>query len=289
MVAELQEAHDLSERRSCALAGLSRSVARYEPTREDPPELVARIRAIAAERQRFGYRRIHKLLRREGFELNRKRTLRIYQEQNLQVRRKRRKQAARASRLPKQVPTRPNEGWSLDFMSDTLTDGRQVRILNVVDDCTREAVAMEVGISLPAAAVIRVLDRALEERGRPAWLTSDNGPEFAGSALDAWAYDRGIELRFIRPGKPQENAFVESFNARVRDECLNQHCFHDLEEARAIVEDWREDYNSIRPHGSLGGLTPREFAARLQGEGYPSPCTGQASACLKPLDPTCVG
>ena len=148
---------------------------------------------------------------------------------------------------------------------------------------------MEVGISLPATVVIRVLERAIEERGTPAWLTSDNGPEFAGNALDAWAYGQGVELRFIRPGKPQENAFVESFNARVRDECLNQHAFRELEEARTIIEDWRQDYNTIRPHGSLGDLTPCEFAARLQGEGYPSPCTGQASACLKPLAPTYVG
>lgn len=289
VVAELQEFHQLSERTSCELVDLHRSVARYAPLRIDPPDLIERILAIAAERPRFGYRRIHRMLLREGFKINRKRVLRIYQELHLQVRRKRRKQAARASRLPKLTPTLVNEGWSMDFMSDTLVDGRSLRIFNVVDDCSREAVTMEVGNSIPAAVVIRALERAIEERGCPAWLTCDNGPEFTSNALDAWAYGRGIELRFIRPGKPQENAYVESFNARVRDELLNQHCFRNLEEARTLVENWQQDYNHVRPHGSLKDATPSEFAARLQEEGYPSSCTGQAKACFKPLDPTPVG
>lgn len=202
MVAELQKVHQLSERTSCELVDLHRSVSRYVPQRSDPPELIERILAIAAERPRFGYRRIHRMLVREGIRINRKRLLRIYQDLHLQVRRKKRKQAARASRLPKLTPTLVNEGWSMDFLSDTQVDGRSLRLFNVVDDCSREAVVMEVGHSMPAAVVIRALERAIEERGCPTWLTCDNGPEFTSNALDAWAYERGIELRFIRPGKP---------------------------------------------------------------------------------------
>lgn len=210
-----------------------------------------------------------------------KRVLRIYQELGLQVRRKKRRQAARASRRPKIVPSRRGESWSMDFMSDAFTDGRDFRLFNVVDDLTREAVAMEVGASLTAKRVIR----ALEERGRPQRLTMDNGPEFTSRAPDAWAYEHGIELHFIRPGKPVENAYVESFNGSVREECLNQHCFRDLAEAEAVIEDWRVDYNEVRPHSSLGQQAPAEYAAALGPEGYPSGPTGQADACLKPLTP----
>jgi putative transposase len=208
--------------------------------------------------------------------------LRIYQEHGLQVRRKKRKQAARASRRPKVVPSRRSESWSMDFMSDGFTDGRVFRVFNAVDDLTREAVVMEVGVSLTAPRIIRALDRAIEERGKPQRLTMDNGPEFTSRALDAWACERGIELHFIRPGKPVENAYVESFNGSVREECLNQHCFRDVQEAEAIIEDWRVDYNEVRPHSSLGQQTPAEFAASLGPEGYPSGPTGQAAACLKP-------
>ena len=280
----MQSACGLSERRSCALAGISRSVVQYE-RRPDPVDLVARLKALAAERPRFGYRRLHILLIREGWAINRKRVLRIYQELGLQVRRKKRKQVARASRRPKVVPSRRGESWSMDFMSDAFTDGRVFRVFNVVDDLTREAVVMEVGVSLTAPRIIRALDRAIEERGRPQRLTMDNGPEFTSRALDAWAYERGIELHFIRPGKPVENANVESFNGSVREECLNQHCFRDVAEAEAIIEDWRVDYNEVRPHSSLGQQAPAEYAASLGPEGYPSGPTGQAAACPKPLTP----
>lgn len=173
----------------------------------------------------------------------------------------------------------------MDFMSDALVDGRKIRIFNVVDDLSREAVTMDVDTSIPAARVIRALDRAIEERGKPNRILMDNGPEFTSNALDAWAYERGIELHFITPGKPIENAVVESFNARVREECLNQHCFFSMHEAEAIIEDWRVDYNTVRPHGSLNYLTPREFAATLE-EGYPSSKPGQAIACLDPSQTT---
>lgn len=284
VVSELGRDHKLSQRRSCLLAGLSRSVARYRKKDVPDPLLLRRLQELAEERPRFGYRRIHVFLVREGWRLNRKKVLRIYRELQLQVRRKKRNQAARASRKRKPIPTRVNEAWSMDFMSDALADGRCFRLLNVVDDCSREAVVMEAGISLPAGRVVRALDQAIEERGRPARITVDNGPEFRSRTLDAWAYGKGIDLCFIQPGKPTENAFVESFNGRVREECLNQHCFRDLEEARAILEDWREDYNTVRPHGSLNNRTPREYAALL-GEGYPSPSTGQAAACRPQPNP----
>jgi putative transposase len=197
---------------------------------------------------------------------------------NLQVRRKRPRQVARPSRKPKVVPMCLNETWSMEFMSDTLVDGCRIRIFNVVDDLSREAVTMEVDTSLPARRVIRALDRATEERGKPHRILLDNGPEFTSNEMDAWAYRRRIELHFITPGKPIENATVESFNARVGDECLNQHCFQSVQEAEAIIEDWRIDDNTIREHGSLNKLTPREFAETLE-EGYPSSMHRQADVC----------
>ena len=180
---------------------------------------------LAAERPRFGYPRIHVLLRREGFSVNRKRTYRIYREENLQVRRKRRKRVAAAPREAMPIPERPNERWSMDFMSDCLADGRSIRLFNVIDDCTRMSVAMEVDLSLPAERVCRVLDRAAARRGWPKAIVVDNGPEFTSKALDQWAWERGIHLHFIQPGKPVQNAFVESFNGSVRSECLNQNWF----------------------------------------------------------------
>lgn len=281
----VQENFGVSQRCGCALLGLPRSVAQYQPKRIDSEKLIKRLKKLAAERPRFGYRRLHRILVREGWRLNRKKVYRIYKKLGLQVRRKRRRQVARPSRKPKVIPTRVNEAWSMDFMSDALVDGRKIRIFNVVDDLSREAVTMEVDTSLPAARVIRALNRAIEERSKPNRIMMDNGPEFTSNALDAWAYERGIELHFITPGKPIENAVVESFNARVREECLNQHCFFSMQEAEAIIEDWRIDYNTVRPHGSLDYLTPREFAATLE-EGYPSSKHGQASACLNPSQTT---
>jgi putative transposase len=278
---EVQSFCGLSQRRACALLHLPRSTARYDKS-EDSPRLIAQMRELAAERPRWGYRRLHLMLLREGWRINRKRVYWIYRDLGLQVRRKKRKQVARASRKPKQLPLRRNEAWSIDFMSDSLTDGRSFRLFNAVDDLTREAVVMEVGISLTAGRVIRALDHAIEERGKPARMTMDNGPEFTSRALDAWAYERGIELHFIRPGKPTENAFVESFNGSVRDECLCQHCFRDLGEACELVEDWMTDYNTVRPHSSIGNLTPSEYAASLREEGYPSSLTEQADACSSP-------
>lgn len=218
---------------------------------------------LAAQRPRYGCPRIHLLLRRDGFTQNHKLTHRIYREEQLQVRKRRRKRVAAAPREAKPVPDAPHRRWSMDFVSDSLMDGRSLRTLNVVDDCTRTCVAIEVDVSLPGERVARVLDRAAAKYGWPQTIVMDNGPEFTGKALDQWAFTRGVELYFIQPGKPVQNAFVESFNGRLRDECLNQNWFTSLEHARREIADWREDYNTYRPHSSLGGLTPQEYEREL--------------------------
>lgn len=258
----LLDARHTSLRRACRLVGLSTATWRYQRRgRLDNRELLARLQAHAAVRPRYGYRRLHTLIAREGVVANHKRVHRVYQEAGLQVRRRRRKQITRSARVPLTPPAGPRQRWSMDFMADTLADGRGFRTLNIVDDFTRECVAIEVDRSLPGARVVRVLERLAETIGLPPVLVSDNGPEFAGRTLDAWAYRRGIELRFIRPGKPIENAYVESFNGKFRDECLNEHWFLSVAEAQQIIEAWRVDYNTVRPHRSLKQQTPAAYAA----------------------------
>jgi len=252
--------HVVSVRRACRVLALAESTYRYRSFRSEPAGLRARLLELAAERPRFGYRRLHILLVREGWSINHKRIQRMYREEKLAVRRKRRKRIAQTARQPKVMPEGPNERWSMDFMADSLATGRGFRTLNVVDDFTRECLAIEVDTSLSGERVTRVLDRVIERRGKPKSLVMDNGPEFAGRALDAWAYRCGIRLDFIRPGKPIENCFVESFNGKFRDECLNQHWFVALHEAQHEIEIWRQDYNQVRPHSSLGGLPPEEYA-----------------------------
>jgi putative transposase len=257
----LQTKYHMSERRACRALGFGRSSCQYRSRRCEPAELVATLHELAAERPRFGYRRLCVLLRRRGHAVNHKRVYRLYRAAGLAVRRRRRKRVAAGLRRPLVVPTRPNERWSMDFVSDAFDGGRGFRILNVVDDFTRECLAAEVDTSLPGLRVARVLDEIAERRGAyPASIVVDNGPEFTGRDLDAWAYRRGVELRFIRPGKPVENAFVESFNGRLRDECLNQHWFVSLRDARERIRDWRIDYNTERPHSALGNLPPAQYA-----------------------------
>ena len=248
----------LSERRACGLVGLGRSTCRYETRRAEWPALRERLHALATERRRFGYRRLYILLRREGYRVNLKRVYRLYRDDGLAVRRRRRRRRV-ARGTPLAGPTRINERWSLDFLLDTLEDGRRVRLLAVVDDFTRTCLAIEVDTSIGGRRVVEVLQRLVETRARPAVLITDNGPEFVGRALDAWAYAQGIRLHFIEPGKPNQNAYVESFNGRFRDECLNEHWFLSLAHTRQIVEAWRLDYNAVRPHSSLGNVSPTEF------------------------------
>jgi len=264
----------LAKRRACGLASLSRSTARYEHRRSGDEELRERLRYLAGERRRFGYRRLHVLLRREGFAVNHKRIYRLYREEGLSVRRRKRKRVSRADRVPLQGPCGPDQVWCLDFMQDALCWGRKIRMLAVEDAFHREALAIEVDTSLPGLRVARVLDRLTEERGAiPDVIVLDNGPELTSRALDQWAYERGVRLHFIDPGQPQQNGFIESFNGKFRDECLNEHWFLSLADARRIIEDWRIDYNQNRPHSSLGNLTPEEYLAdhtkRLEAAGFP--------------------
>jgi len=261
-VAQLRQHAGVSQRRACRLVSQWRSVERYRSCRPELAGLRERMRALAEQRPRFGYRRLHVLLRREGFAVNRKRVHRIYRLEGLAVRRRRRKRVA-VPRRPMPTPHQVNERWSMDFVHDALSDGRTFRCLTVVDDHSRESLAIEVDSSLPGRRVIRVLEQLAECRGLPRGIVVDNGPEFAGQALDAWAHERGVALDFITPGRPVENAFIESFNGRFRDECLNEHWFRSLEEAQQVIEDWRLDYNDVRPHSALGDRTPSEFAAVL--------------------------
>jgi putative transposase len=260
MVQWVRERYGLSERRACRLVGIGRSTLRYRSrARPEEESLRQRLRELAAVRPRFGYRRLHVLLRREGVIVNHKRVERLYREEGLAVRRRTRKRVARDGRGRAAVPGRPNQQWGVDFVSDALAWGRRIRLFTVVDIFTREALAIEVDTSLPGGRVVRVLERLGAERGVPDEIVLDNGPELAGKALDQWAYERGVRLRFIEPGKPIQNAFVESFQGRLRDECLNRHWCVSLADARHIIEAWRQDYNRARPHSALGYRPPEEF------------------------------
>lgn len=257
-VTQLQERFTVSQRCVCRLVGASRSTVRYQPRRKDDTLLTERLRELARQRPRFGYRRLHALLRRKGEVVNHKRVYRVYRAAGLAVPRRKRKRVAVRRGQPMRIGTRPNEHWSLDFMSDTLCTGRRLRTLSILDTCTREALAIAVDTSLPSLAVTRVLERVLLVRPRPERITLDNGPELTSRWFDQWADQHGIELDYIEPGKPVQNAVMESFNGRFRDECLNSHWFTSLEDARQTIEVWRIDYNQERPHSSLGYRTPEE-------------------------------
>jgi putative transposase len=265
------EAYGLSERRASRLVGVARSTVRYRARRIDPEALCTRLRALAAERPRAGYRTLWRCVRREGFAVNHKRVHRLYRREGLALRRRDRKKRTREAREPIAAPTRLNQRWSMDFMRDTLASGRAFRTFNVVDDLSRESRAIEIDHSLPGLRVVRTLDAIAAVHGYPDEIVCDNGPEFTGRALDQWAYQHGVRLRFIEPGRPVQNAIVESFNGRVRDECLNQHWFLDLADARRIIAAWRQDYNTRRPHSALGGRTPEEFAKVTAGRSPAEP------------------
>jgi len=254
----------MSERHACRLLGLARSTHRYRArTNERDTRLRERLKELAAKRMRFGYRRLTVLLVREGITANHKRVYRLYREEGLAMRIRQRRRIRWTGAVSGPVVTRANQRWSIDFVSDCVSTGRVIRMLTVVDDCTRECPAIEVDTSLGGLRVRRVLDRIASERGLPEAIVLDNGPEFRGRALAAWSEERGVRLEFIQPGKPAQNAFVESFNGRLRDECLNANWFTSLSDARRKIEDWRQDYNQQRPHSSLNYLPPAEFARTL--------------------------
>jgi putative transposase len=261
-VAHLQSAFEVSERRACAVLGVDRTSFRYRSSRPADAAVRARLRELAAVRRRFGYRRLLVLMRREGLTMNHKKFRRLYREERLQVRRRGGRKRALGTRAPLTIPQGPNQRWSLDFLSDAFVDGRRFRILAVVDDFTRECLALVADTSLPGLRVVRELEAIIARRGRPAMCVSDNGTELTGMAVLRWCQEIRIEWHYIAPGKPMQNGFIESFNGRLRDECLNEHLFANLIEARQIIEEWRIDYNTNRPHTSLNGLTPTEFAAR---------------------------
>lgn len=251
----------MSERRSCAALGVDRSTIRYQSVRSDQAALRLRIHDLAKTRVRYGYYRIYILLRREGWAVNHKRVYRLYREDGLSLRLRRpRRHISVATRERQPGPAAPNQLWSMDFVSDALFDGRRLRALTVVDAYTREALAIDVGQGIKGEQVVEAICRIAMTRGAPRTIRVDNGPEFVSKALDRWAYEHGVTLDFSRPGKPTDNAYVESFNGRLRDECLNAHWFLSLDDARAKIEAWRRHYNESRPHTSLGWMTPREFA-----------------------------
>ena len=261
-IAHLETAHEMSERRACRIIGVDRTSVRYQRTKPDDAELRARITALAHERRRFGYRRLYILLRREGRLVNRKRVQRVYQEERLMVRRRSGRKRALGLRAPMAAPDRPNACWSLDFVHDQMTDGRRFRVLAVIDNCTRECLALVPDTSISGVRVARELDRIIAWRGRPGAVTSDNGTELTSNAILKWADERGVGWQYIQPGKPQQNAFSESFNGRLRDELLNETLFRSLPHARVALDAWRYDYNMHRPHSKLGWLTPACYAAR---------------------------
>lgn len=255
----------ISERRACRLVGISRTVLHYEPRlSEQNVALENRIRELAAERRRFGYRRIHALLRREGRHANHKRVHRIYRQAGLGVARRRKRVRVAVEREPLLLPSRPNEVWSMDFVMDALSSGRRLKCLTIVDDFTKEAIELLLDHSITGDYVTRALDQVVRFRGAPRAIRTDQGPEFTGRALDQWAYRNGVDLKLIEPGKPTQNAYVESFNGKFRDECLNEHWFATLAEARVLINEWRRDYNQRRPHSALQYQTPAEFAARAR-------------------------
>ena len=227
--------------------------------------LKQRMKEIAAARVRFGYRRITVLLRREGWKVNAKRVYRLYREEGMQLSRKKpKKKRASHQRVATSQAEEANQKWSMDFVTDRLVDGRYFRALTVVDQFTRECIALHAGQSLKGSDVAQCLNRAVQDRAAPESITVDNGSEFCSQVMDTWAYRNQVQLGFIRPGKPVENHYIESFNGRLRDECLNLHLFFDLEDAQEKLDQWREDYNYVRTHGSLGEMTPREFARQHQ-------------------------
>ena len=279
-MARVIEQHGFSQRRACRLIGIDHSVLRYRSKRPDDAPLRQRLRELAQQRRRFGYRRLGWLLVREGYAMNHKKMYRLYREEKLMVRRRRGRKRALGTRTPLALPSTINERWSLDFVSDTFGAGRRFRILCIVDDFSRECLATVVDTSLSGVRVVRELEQLIRVRGMPKTIVSDNGTELTSVAVLRWVPGR-VTWHYIEPGKPVQNAFIESFNSRLRDECLNEHAFQSLAEAREIITNWRHDYNFIRPHSSLGALTPSEFVAQ-QGAGPPEQAQGSAARPLAP-------
>jgi putative transposase len=259
-VVHLRNEYEMSERRACQLLQCCRMTMRYASVKVDDTKLRDRMKAIAHERRRFGYRRIHIMLKREGTVVNHKRLFRLYREEKLSVRKRGGRKRALGTRAPMLVPLMPNQRWSLDFVSDQFTDCRRFRVLTLIDDCTRECIALVADTSLSGRRVARELHQIIALRGSPKMIVSDNGTEFTSNAILNWANEAKVEWHYIAPGKPMQNGFIESFNGKLRDEKLNDTLFTTLHQARVELANWKNDYNNHRPHSGLGWLTPSEFA-----------------------------
>jgi putative transposase len=258
----VKESFGLSARRSCGLIGLSRNTLRYERKPDKDGPIRERLKELAEQRRRSGCQLFHEMMKREGLVINHKRTERIYKEEGLSLTIRRRKKRASCARVEIPRAEKKNELWGLDFMHDSMGQGRKLRILPILDTYTKECHRIEVDRSIGGRRVTEVLSEVSSVEGLPENIVIDNGPEFISNAMDEWAYTREVTLHFIRPGKPVDNAFMESFNARLREECLNLNWFRSIEHARRVIEEWRIDYNETRPHSSLGFLTPKEFAEK---------------------------
>lgn len=285
-VAHLKGAHGMSERRACRVIGCERMTVRYRSRRPDDPRLRERLLALARERRRFGYRRLLVFLRREGFVVNHKRLFRIYREERLMVRKRGGRKRALGTRTPMPVAALPNDRWSLDFVSDQFVCGRRFRILGIYDDCTRECLAAVADVSLSGRRVVRELDLLITARGKPKAIVSDNGTELTSNAILAWGADAGVDWHYIDPGKPVQNAFIESFNGRLRDEFLNETLFTSLMQARLALEEWRRDYNTVRPHSRIRWLTPAAYAAQFTATGQGAALRDGSAPC--PVAPTAL-
>ncbi len=262
-VAYLCSEHEVSQRRACQVLGADRTSIRYNSIRPSDEKIRARLRELSRQRRRFGYRRLHILLAREGWRINHKKLRRLYREEGLPVRKRGGRKRAIGTRAPLLLPDGPNQRWSLDFVSDAFSDGRRFRILCIVDDFSRECIGLIADTSLSGERMVRELDLIIARRGaKPTTIVSDNGTEMTSMAVLKWCQDTGIEWHYIAPGKPMQNGFVESFNGRLRDELLNETLFHSLRQAREELANWKVDYNHVRPHSAHNGLPPAKFAAK---------------------------
>ncbi len=263
-VVRLQAGFGMSGRRAWAVFGADRTSMRYRSCRDGDEDLRVRLRELAGQRRRFGYRRLHILLRRDGVTINRKKTQRLYREEGLTVRRRKGRRRAVGAREPAPMLALPNQRWSLDFVHDQLATGRRFRVLNIVDDVTRECLRAVVDTSISGRRVVRELADLVAERGRPGMIVSDNGTELTSNAVLSWSGEAKVEWHYIAPGRPMQNGYVESFNGRMRDELLNETLFLSLARARTVIRAWADDYNTERPHSSLGYATPAAFAAAIE-------------------------
>jgi transposase InsO family protein len=287
-VAHLRERFQMSERRACSVIAADRKMIRYRSCRPPETGLRARLRELANERRRFGYRRLFILLRREGEASGINRIYRLYREEGLTVRKRRSRRRTIGVRAPILVEARANARWSLDFVHDQMANGRRFRVLNIVDDVTRECLAAIPDTSISGVRVARELTALIEHRGKPGMIVSDNGTEFTSHAIFAWAKDHAVDWHYIAPGKPMQNGFVESFNGRMRDELLNEALFFGLDHARQKIAAWADDYNTGRPHSALGYQTPADFAANLIATGLHAPRV-DGSACRPVAQPAREG